>query len=367
MSDKKNKFNFTPRKSLLNKNHKKANISFHKNNEVKKNIYQNDLRKIKSNKISDKYSKNNKELTDANSNSNDNKAISIDDNNDITQYLSKYLEDIQKDKQNSNENNINDEEKIDSEKINNNENKEKKNNSSEIKYLISTIEKEDIDFISTFLKLKGINSVKRKKDIYLSSKGNYINSKDIHKKTLKKEKEISNNIDSKNNKKQNSEKMLKDDDNKLIKEYSYKLEKNKKIKEKNNDKSKNKDNYKNKTINSKYNVKEITLNLEDSDKSKSYVKIYNNKKEREKSFDKKSNIKTSENKKLLNNNKKTKSCNKSPVINNFLKYKKLNIKSSKNTKCCLSKDDNNEEKSKSKNKKNNKKNLLKKKKWKKKK
>ena len=204
MSDKKNKFNFTPRKSLLNKNHKKANISFHKNNEVKKNIYQNDLRKIKSNKISDKYSKNNKELTDANSNSNDNKAISIDDNNDITQYLSKYLEDIQKDKQNSNENNINDEEKKDSEKINNNENKEKKNNSSEIKYLISTIEKEDIDFISTFLKLKGINSVKRKKDIYLSSKGNYINSKDIHKKTLKKEKEISNNIDSKNNKKQNS-------------------------------------------------------------------------------------------------------------------------------------------------------------------
>ena len=62
-----------------------------------------------------------------------------------------------------------------------------KNNSSEIKYLISTIEKEDIDFISTFLKLKGINSDKKVKDIYLSPNKNDNNLKENS--TLKKEKE----------------------------------------------------------------------------------------------------------------------------------------------------------------------------------
>ena len=271
MSDKKHKFNFTPRKSLI-KNHKKANISLHKNNEIKTNLFQNDLRKIKSNQISNKHTKNNNELTDINSNSNDDNTISFDNNN-ITQFLSKYLEELQKDKKNGT--NINDEKKLDLEKTinkykeknNDNKSNEKKNNSSEIKYLISTIEKEDIDFISTLLKLKGINSDKNKNDIDLSSDENYNNLKENIKKTLIEDNEnkVINNNFSKNNKKENNEKKLIDDDNKLIKEYSNKKEKIKKIREKKN-KSKNKDNYKNKTLNSKNKicVKEITLNLNDS-------------------------------------------------------------------------------------------------------
>ena len=40
--------------------------------------------------------------------------------------------------------------------------------------------------------------------------------------------------------------------------------------------------------------------------------------------------KTSENKKLNNKKTTTKNCNKSPVANNLLKYKKLNVRVNKN-------------------------------------
>jgi hypothetical protein len=347
---------------LLSKNHKKVNINLQE--EIKKNLYQNDydLRKIKSNQINDNYNKNNNFLKDIITTSNDNNISS--DNVSVSQILNKYLEGIQKNKSKNNKtknipNEKNNNSDSDTKEDNRDYNDEKMNtynNSSELKYLMSKNKIEKIDFISTLLKLKGINSDRKEKYLYenlnslnKNTKSSLKYSDRIHQKKIFITKIANNNAYSKSicDKMENydNEKKLTDENN-YIKEYSY-IQKNKnKSKSKYKDKGKEKDNSKNKTISIKKRncVKEVTINLMDSDES--YFKIYNNKK-KEKSFDKNRN---NENKKNLTNRTniaKTKSNNKSPISNNIFKTKKLgNNKINKNIRIYLIKD---EEKKKKKN------------------
>ena len=325
MNDKKSKYNFTPKSLISKTNHKKLNINL--NEEIKRNLYQNDSKNIRQNKIINEKNKvlsDNRFFTHIISNSNED--LSKNDNNNISQLLAKYLENIQI---NSNKKITNNEKKSDLEnkKENNNDNFETNNNSSKLKYLISTNEKEKIDFISTLLKLKGINSDRKgNADKYLSSIEEYNNFSNNLKKKLKYPEKINQkkliiesiaNNDFPNNK-EIKEKNLTDENNKL-KEYYNKVDKNKKLKEKN----KNKDIYINKTLSiRKGNIKEVTINLMDSNEE--IINIKNIKKKKEKSFDNKSYRKTSENKKV---NKiqmaKTQSLNKSPISNKLLKAKRI--------------------------------------------
>ena len=359
MSDKKQKqkYNFTP-KSLLSKNHKKANINLQE--EIKKNLYQNyfDLRKKKSNQINDNYSKNNNILTDIIT-TNNGKNISSD-NISISQILNKYLEGIQKNKNKNNKTkNISNEKNNNSDSDTKEDNREYNddkvntyNNSSELKYLMSKNKIEKINFISTLLKLKGMNSDRKEKYLYenynslnKNNKSSLKYSDRINQKKIFITKIANNNVYSKSisDRAENydHEKKL-TDENDYIKEYSY-IKKNKN-KSKNKDKGKEKDNSKNKTISKKKRncVKEVTINLMDSDET--YIKRYNNSK-KEKSFDKKRN---NENKKNITNKIniiKTKSHNKSPISNNIFKTKKLgNDKSYKNIRLCLIKGEENKKK-----------------------
>ena len=354
MSDKKQKYNFTP-KSLLSKNHKKVNINLQE--EIKKNLYQNDydLRKIKSNQINDNYNKNNNFLKDIITTSNDKNFSS--DNISISQILNKYLEGIQKNKSKNNKtknisnekNNNSDSDTKEDNRVYNDDKMNTYNNSSELKYLMSKNKIEKIDFISTLLKLKGINSDRKEKYLYENYNSLNKNTKRalkysdrIHQKKIFITKIANNNVYScdKMENYDNDKKLT--DENNYIKEYSY-IQKNKN-KSKNKDKGKEKDNSKNKTINIKKRncVKEVTINLMDSDET--YCKRYNNKK-KEKSFDKNRN---NENKKNITNRMniaKTKSLNKSPISNNIFKTKKLeNNKINKNIRIYLIKDEENKKK-----------------------
>ena len=345
MNDKKSKYNFTPKSIISKSNHKTTNHNL--NEDIKRNLYQNDLRILKKNQIKNDKIKglNNKFLTDLIANSNE--ELIKNENNNISQLLTKYLENLQKnggvgDEQiyGKDEKNSDWEENINANnKDNTDDNLETCNNSSELKYLISTNEKEKIDFISTLLKLKGINSDRKgNSDKYLSSIGNYKNFSNNLKKALKysekinQKKSIIESIITNNDFSKSNEINLTDENNNIKKQ---KIENNKKLKEK------NRNIIINKTLSvKKGNIKQVTINLMDSDES--YIQMNNLKKKKEKSFDnKKSNIKTSETKKL---NKihiaKTKSLNKSPISTRLLKTKRLdNNHNNKNIKLKIIKDD----------------------------
>ena len=361
MSDKKHKFNFTPKSLITKKNPKKAIINLHE--ETKRDLYQNDFRKIKSNQIQLKYNIKNNFLTDIVSNDNDN-IISKD--NSATQILNNYLEDFLQKKNNNNDNNNEkdflyyeeknqfEEQSIKSNE-NNNDNNETSNNSSELKFLILANEKENIDFIRTYIKLKGLKLDKNNSK--LTSFNKYNKSCNNLKKNLKHKENInqkklliqntSTNDFSNNDIKENIKNNLTDETN-YIKKFPNKEEKIKKSNEKKN----------NKTINSQKSnhIKEISIKSKESDKS--YIKRFNTKIKKEqsyekktykkKSYDNKSYRKTSENKKI--NHKiyinKTKSFNKSPIRNNNIFRNKIFVKNSsnKNLKLCIIKNDNNEEK-----------------------
>ena len=178
MNHKKAKFNFTPKKMLSKKIH---NLQA----EIKKNLYQNEPKKIKQIQNSKNHKiRNNNILTDIIGNTDE--ITNSRNSSNISQILTKYLEGIQQNKNdNTDKQNLSDKEKIfewegknSNNKENNDDNLETCNNTSEIKYLISTNEKEKIDFITTLLKLKGIKSHKRdySNEKYLTSIGNYSSS-----------------------------------------------------------------------------------------------------------------------------------------------------------------------------------------------
>ena len=349
MSDKKCKYNFTPKNKISKKKNKKPNQNMQ--DELKRNLYQNDLRKMKQiNKFTD--NKNNA-LTDIITNTNDDNLVTNESSN-VSQILTNYLEGIQKTKSNiikqsqfKVEENSDLDEYINNDKDNIDDDIEEYKNTSELNYLISTNKKENIDFINTFLKLKGINSDKKIKNL----KENYNSNK-----ILKKESKHS----EQNNQKKifvdkianNKNKIIKDnsdeiyeyeynaknltEENKYLKRYSPDLEmlkktyeKNKSICKKNN---KSKYNYINKTLSSKKKkcIKKVTINLMDTEEPTIQIYNSNSKNKRRKSFDKKSYRKTSENKK--NNNKKTfktKSHNKSPIFNNNKIFKAKTVRKNK--------------------------------------
>ena len=339
MNDKKGKFNFTPKSNVLKNAYKRNNLIIEE--ELKKRLYQNDLEKKEQNKFNQKHNKSidNNYLTENHTNSNDNMINS--ESNNISQILTEYLEEIQQNKNKKSElnNQISEKElkvhkniknknnlKNNMNNIRKYENLKSYNNSSEMDYLITTNEKENIDFISTLLKLKGIRSIKtdrnndkkRKNNLY---ENNNINLNNKAKKGLNNEKinqKKSFNGNNRNNKfiKLNQIKTCKekssDDLAKNIEEYTptkYKKNTKKSNKDKKNNKS-----YINKTISSKNRneIREVTINLIEPD-----IKNANTNRIREKSFDNKTFRKTSPN--MRDNNRKikykTKSANKSPIVN----------------------------------------------------
>ena len=371
MNDKKGKFNFTPKTNALKSNYKRNNLIFEE--ELKRKIYQNDLEKKEQNKFNQKHNKSidNNYLTEIHANTNDNMINS--DSNNISQILTEYLEEIQQSK--SKENRLN-KESIEQELKGNKNIKNKKglknnindkgkyanfkssNNSSEMDYLITTNEKENIDFISTLLKLKGIRSIKTDRNDKKSAK-NYLyenNNFNLNNKARKgSNNEATNqkksfNVNVRNNKfiklsqiKTGKEKSSGDLD-KNIEEYTP--TKNIKKSKKRNDKINNKS-YINKTISSKNrnDIREVTINLIEPE-----IRNTNTNRIREKSFDNKTYRKTSPI--IRDNNKKitykTKSANRSPITN-LLKNKDIN-KSNKNNKLNITNDKDAQDKEKSKSK-----------------
>ena len=353
MNGKKSKFNFTPKKTLSKKN---PNLQIEKT----KTLYQNNSGNKKQNKYY-KYNKilnyNKPFLTDITNNTERN-------NRSNNSNIINYLEGIHnKNINNGDKQKFLDEDDSDWEESKNNS-KEKNyyikanNNSSEMKYLIKNNEKEEIDFITTLLKLKGIKSFS--KDIkdydddekYLSSIRNHSSTNDSKKpkkckdKINKKQLRIYNITNKDFSKELNRFSGKNLTENNSIKNYSSRISKIKKIKERNKDK------HINKTLSSKKKrkcVQEVSINLLDSDESN--TKIYkNNKKPKEKSFERKTCIKTFEKKfNFKLNTIKEKYKNKSPD-NNIFKNKK--IFGSKNLGLKVIKNGNHEEK-KTMNKKNN--------------
>jgi len=374
MNDKKGKYNFTPKSNALKNTYQRNNLIIEE--ELKKKLYLNDLAKIEQNKFNQKHNKSidNNYLTEIRTNTNDNMINS--DTNNISQILTEYLEEIQQNKNKKNElkkddlehelngnkniknrkgqknNNMNDKGK--------NENFKSSNNSSEMNYLITTNEKENIDFISTLLKLKGIRSIKtdrngnkkENKYLYENIENNNYNlnnkaKKGLNNEAINQKKTFNNNI--RNNKfiKLNQIKTGKEKSSgnldKNIEEYSP-TKNIKKLKNRNKSKLKNKS-YINKTISSKNRneIREVTINLEEPE-----IKNIRTNKIREKSFDYKTFRKTSPNIRDNNNRKnkyKTKSANRSPITK-LLKNKDFN-KSNKNNKLNIT-NDKEKEKSKSK-------------------
>ena len=364
MNHKKAKFNFTPKKMLSKKIH---NLQA----EIKKNLYQNEPKKIKQIQNSKNHKiRNNNILTDIIGNTDE--ITNSRNSSNISQILTKYLEGIQQNKNdNTDKQNLSDKEKIfewegknSNNKENNDDNLETCNNTSEIKYLISTNEKEKIDFITTLLKLKGIKSHKRdySNEKYLTSIGNYSSSNNNKKPVKYADKinqkkiiidYITNNDYSKiNDLKQFSEKSLTEGN--MIREYSSRIKTVRKVAEKNMIKKNNKDKYINKTLSSKKNrrgsIQEVSINLMDSDESN--IKIYKNKKSNEKSFDRKTferkSYKTPYENRVKNkmNLYKGKSHNKSPISNMFRNKGNVKYKSNWNIKLSLTKEENSKEKSK---------------------
>ena len=190
-------------------------------------------------------------------------------------------------------------------------------------YLITTNEKENIDFISTFLKLKGIRTIKTDRNVKKSAK-NYLyenNNFNLNNKARKGSnneainQKKSFNVNVRNNKfiklsqiKTGKEKSSWDLD-KNIKKYTP--TKNIKKSKKRNDKINNKS-YINKTISSKNrnDIREVTINLIEPE-----IRNTNTNRIREKSFDNKTYRKTSPI--IRDNNKKitykTKGANRSPI------------------------------------------------------
>ena len=173
MNDKKGKFNFTPKSNVLKNAYKRNYLIIEE--ELKKKLYQNDLEKKEQNKFNQKQNKSidSNYLTENYENTNDNMINS--ESNNISQILTEYLEEVQQNKTKKSQlsNEISEKEIKDNKNrknknnLKNNKNERRKyenlksnNNSSEMNYLISTNEKENIDFISTLLKLKGIRSIK---------------------------------------------------------------------------------------------------------------------------------------------------------------------------------------------------------------
>ena len=371
MNDKKGKFNFTPKTNALKSNYKRNNLIIEE--ELKRKIYQNDLEKKEQNKFNQKHNKSNDNnfLTEIHANTNDNMINS--ESNNISQILTEYLEEIQHNKSKQNElnkenlvqelkgnkniknkkglkNNINDKGKY--------ANFKSSNNSSEMDYLIITNEKENIDFISTLLKLKGIRSIKtdrndnKRAKNYLYENNNFnLNNKarkGSNNEAINQKKSF--NVNARNNKfiklsqtKTGKEKSSGDLD-KNIEEYTPK--KNIKKSKKRNDKINNKS-YINKTISSKNrkDIIEVTINLIEPE-----IKNTNTNRIREKSFDNKTYRKTSPI--IRDNNRKikykTKSANRSPITN-LLKNKDIS-KSNKNNKLNIINDKDGKDKEKSKSK-----------------
>ena len=342
MNDKKGKFNFTPKSNVLKNAYKRNYLIIEE--ELKKKLYQNDLEKKEQNKFNQKQNKSidSNYLTENYENTNDNMINS--ESNNISQILTEYLEEVQQNKTKKSQlsNEISEKEIKDNKNrknknnLKNNKNERRKyenlksnNNSSEMNYLISTNEKENIDFISTLLKLKGIRSIKtdrnedkkRKNSLFENNeKNNFkLNNKDkkyLNNEAINQKKSFNSNI--RNNKfiKLNQIKSCKEkssgDLNKNIEEYSP--IKNQKKSRKNNRSKKNNKSYINKTISSKNRnkIREVTINLIEPD-----IKKNNTNRIREKSFDNKTFRKTSPN--IRDNNRKikykTKSANKSPIVN----------------------------------------------------
>ena len=339
MNDKKGKFNFTPKSNVLKNTYKRNKLIIEE--ELKKRLYQNDLEKEEQNKFNQKHNKSidNNYLTENHANSNGNMINS--ESNNISQILTEYLEEIQQNRNKKNElnNEISEKELKDNKNIKNKnnlknnvnnrrkyENLKSYNNSSEMDYLITTNEKENIDFISTLLKLKGIRSIKtgrnndKKRKNYLYENNNinlnYKAKKGLNNEVINQKKSFNGN--NRNNKfiKLNQIKTCKekssDDLAKNIEEYTpTKYKKNTK---RNNKDKKNNKSYINKTISSKNRneIREVTINLIEPD-----IKNANTNRIREKSFDNKTFRKASPN--MRDNNRKikykTKSANKSPIVN----------------------------------------------------
>ena len=356
MNDKKGKFNFTPKSNVLKNAYKRNYLIIEE--ELKKKLYQNDLEKKEQNKFNQKHNKSidSNYLTENYENTNDNMINS--ESNNISQILTEYLEEVQQNKTKKSQlsNEISEKEIKDNKNrknknnLKNNKNERRKyenlksnNNSSEMNYLISTNEKENIDFISTLLKLKGIRSIKtdrnedkkRKNSLFENNeKNNFkLNNKDkkyLNNEAINQKKSFNSNI--RNNKfiKLNQIKSCKEkssgDLNKNMEEYSP--IKNQKKSRKNNRSKKNNKSYINKTISSKNRnkIKEVTINLIEPD-----IKKNNTNRIREKSFDNKTFRKTSPN--IRDNNRKikykTKSANKSPIVN-LLKNKDGNKRNREN-------------------------------------
>ena len=93
MSNKKCKYNFTPKNKISKKKNKKPSINLQ--DEIKRNLYQNDLRKLKQNNKCN-TNKNNA-LSDIIMTNNDDNVITTESSN-ISQILTNYLEGIQKKK-----------------------------------------------------------------------------------------------------------------------------------------------------------------------------------------------------------------------------------------------------------------------------
>lgn len=372
MNDKKGKFNFTPKSNALKNTYKRNNLIIEE--ELKRKLYQNDLSKNQQNNFNQKHNKSidNNHLTEICTNTNDNMINS--ESNNISQILTEYLEEIQHNKNKKNqlnkgylEQDLKGNKNIKNKKsLKNNfidktkyENFKSSNNSSEMNYLITTNERENIDFITTLLKLKGIRSIKTERNDNKKVKNYYNNNnnsnldnkirKGLNNEVINQKKSFNSNIrnnkfikvtQNKNGKEKNS-----GDLEKNIEEYSPK--KNiKKSKKRNKEKKSNKS-YINKTISSKNrnDIKEITINLVEPD-----IKNIDINKIREKSFDNKTFRKASPNIKDYNriNKYKTKSANRSPITN-LLKNKEIN-KSNKNNKLNINNDKEGKEKEKSKSK-----------------
>ena len=344
------KFNFSPRNVYSKKDYLKKDKIYQE--EIKKKLTQNNIRKIE---ITKKHNKsnddNNNYLTDKVSNDN----FINSESNDISQILTQYFDEIQNKNNNKNINSSNEEENSNTQekinKINNKENYdniETCTNSSELKILISTNKKEKIDFISTYLKLKGIQmegNNKRKVKYLHSFDNNKNNSKNNNIKNDEKNKNQKNIIINKFSNSENSKitnirkikeiNLTEDIENK--REYSP-INYNKKLL----DKSKNKDkiNYSksfiNKTISSKgrNHINEVKIIFMDS--SKKNMKNTQSLKTVEKPTDFMTNKKNKLS--FVNNNKKNIDKIKNVKKNSLKNIYKNGYKNSRNI------DTNNEEK-----------------------
>ena len=345
MNGKKNKMNTSPKNAKYNKNCKKISITLQ--SEIKKKLYKNDLRTIDPSKKHNK-SREKKILTDITiKNTNDNKIR----NNNLSQILKKYIEEVPKKSNNKRSTHNTSEEQMASDyyhQVNYNDKEiidisEKSKNYSDFKNVAPVkCEKGRTHIISNLFKLRGIKTDK------INNNKNYKKSNNINKDLNNSDKInynrlIINNI---NNKRYSKNNNIKNSIKKNFTSEAINVKENLTMQSINDLKGKNKDINKdckiiNKTINSNKgnSIREITINLTENDSYSNISKNNKSKLNQKKSFIKQ--ILKNNYIDLIDNHKNSisnvKSINRN-IIKTLFTNKKLNYIINKNIKLNLEKD-----------------------------